>query len=204
MLKQVGEYWFPEIETEISRYGKRYQREKYTAALEHVRHRDTAIDIGGHCGMWTLNMQHHFDYVKGFEPLPIHAFCYWQNTGQLPDMFALSNKVGVATMNYNDSGNTGNSGFGMPGRPVDVICRPLDDYVAYFTDTEVGLIKIDVEGHEAAVLEGGQNLIELHQPVLIVEQKKNTDALDVLRQLEYTVVKEMARDYIAVPNEWLN
>ena len=48
---------------------------------------------------------------------------------------------------------------------VDVVMRPLDSYD--FRD--VGLIKIDVEGHEEAVLAGARATIAASRPILIVE-----------------------------------
>lgn len=50
-------------------------------------------------------------------------------------------------------------------RTVRVPTRPLDAYKL----ENVGFIKIDVEGHELAVLEGAVNTIRRNQPVILVE-----------------------------------
>jgi FkbM family methyltransferase len=48
---------------------------------------------------------------------------------------------------------------------IDVPTKPLDDYE--FPDC--GFIKIDVEGHEEAVLDGATHLVERHRPTLMIE-----------------------------------
>jgi len=55
----------------------------------------------------------------------------------------------------------------------------------------VGLIKIDVEGHEVAVLRGATQLIERDRPVLIVESAKTS----LSRGLEYVIAFLMERCY---------
>jgi hypothetical protein len=48
---------------------------------------------------------------------------------------------------------------------VEVATKRLDDYD--FSDC--GFIKIDVEGHEEAVLDGAMRLIETQRPILMIE-----------------------------------
>jgi hypothetical protein len=48
---------------------------------------------------------------------------------------------------------------------VEVECRLLDD----FAFDKVAVIKIDVEGHESAVLRGAVGTLEKHRPAVIVE-----------------------------------
>lgn len=58
----------------------------------------------------------------------------------------------------------------MPGRTeiVEVASQGLDVLLSELT-TKCSLIKIDVEGHEHAVIEGAAKLIDKHQPVFIYE-----------------------------------
>jgi hypothetical protein len=68
-----------------------------------------------------------------------------------------------------------------------VALRPLDN----FELEDVGFIKIDVEGHELSVLQGGQSLIARDRPILFVEieRRHNIGAFDATFQfldlLEY-------------------
>jgi FkbM family methyltransferase len=52
-------------------------------------------------------------------------------------------------------------------RTFEVRCARLDDLVG--GSRPVSLIKVDVEGHEADVLEGASELLERHRPALVVE-----------------------------------
>lgn len=79
----------------------------------------------------------------------------------------------------------------------------LDDYI----DFHVDLIKIDVEGHEYNVLEGGLNLIKKHHPLLLIEdnppstqeQKDNqTKIYQLLNSLGYTLYQFNIYNILAV------
>ena len=48
------------------------------------------------------------------------------------------------------------------------------------------VIKIDVEGHEMAVLHGAKHLLKKYKPILIVESQEGTD---FLFSLGYTEVR---------------
>lgn len=73
---------------------------------------------------------------------------------------------------------------------VTVPVKTLDDFV--FNES-VGFIKIDVEGHEAAVLQGGLNLIRKDKPSFIIEieERHNTgsiaNVINFMHSLEYQV-----------------
>lgn len=76
---------------------------------------------------------------------------------------------------------------GLPVTSIDVPVRRLDDYG--FRD--VGFIKLDVEGHEAAVLSGAEGLLRESQPNLLIEAAEHNrpgavaSVAAVLRPLGY-------------------
>jgi hypothetical protein len=49
---------------------------------------------------------------------------------------------------------------------IDIKLNKLDDVV---DDNQIGLIKIDVEGHELAVIKGGRNIIFNQKPLILFE-----------------------------------
>jgi FkbM family methyltransferase len=53
----------------------------------------------------------------------------------------------------------------LPTKTIEVDCKRLDDFV--FND--VGFIKIDIEGHELAVLQGAENTITKSHPNFLIE-----------------------------------
>ena len=63
---------------------------------------------------------------------------------------------------------------------ADVLSKPLDA----FDFADCGFIKIDVEGHEEEVLEGGKRLIERCHPVLMIElvEQYNPGTVDRVTQ----------------------
>jgi hypothetical protein len=44
------------------------------------------------------------------------------------------------------------------------------DNLLFLKNSNIGLIKIDVEGHEIFVLKGAEEIIKIHRPVIIFEQ----------------------------------
>ena len=59
-------------------------------------------------------------------------------------------------------------------RPVSVEKATLDS-LPLRIEGRLALIKIDVEGHEAAVVRGALNLIEAHRPALVIEVNADPD-----------------------------
>jgi hypothetical protein len=55
-------------------------------------------------------------------------------------------------------------------KKFDIECRPLDKIVEELgDDIPVGLIKIDVEGHEFKVIQGARKTLAHHRPVVLFE-----------------------------------
>ena len=67
---------------------------------------------------------------------------------------------------------------------------PLDEMESV-EGREIGLIKIDVEGHEEAVLRGAERLLRRHRPIILFEQHPDvieqgtSPAAEFLRKLGY-------------------
>jgi len=84
---------------------------------------------------------------------------------------------------------------------VTVPMRTLDS----FDYTDIGFIKIDVEGYEYKVLLGAKETIKKYRPVLLVEQNRgNLNAIELLKTWNYSCVgvdKIQNHDYLMVPNE---
>jgi FkbM family methyltransferase len=65
---------------------------------------------------------------------------------------------------------------------IKVPTMPLDEWVGGDPARVPGAIKIDVEGHELAVLQGARNTLRTHRPALVVEcHAASWDALGVSR-----------------------
>lgn len=140
-----------------------------------------AIDIGANEGMYTHLMRKHARHVYAFEALPalaekLEARRYRRVTLRC---CALSDRPGTGTLYtplYGDTAVQGLSSL-QPGMPqLHPACATqavrlvrLDDVYA----GNVGCIKIDVEGHELAVLRGARQTIARTRPNLLIEAEEN-------------------------------
>lgn len=91
--KLVGGVWLPKSETHLEEMmiknpkGNKivdglatYQHHKLMAALAICKPpRTLALDIGGHCGLWSMWLVKHFKYVHAFEPVPLHRELFIRN-----------------------------------------------------------------------------------------------------------------------------
>lgn len=82
--------------------------------------------------------------------------------------FGLGNEQGTATFYENWDVNRGGASFLKQGEQsgTDVRIEKLDDLLE---EQRIDLVKIDVEGFELFVLQGGQQLFEKTQPIFILE-----------------------------------
>lgn len=144
----------------------------------YVRRDAMAIDIGGNIGIYTYHLHRLAARVVTFEPNPDYV-------GQIRALglkrdrvepIALSNASGEVTLRIPRLAS-GRVDVGMatiePGvvgddavaRAITVQTRRLDDYGF----DGVGFVKIDVEGHEEAVLDGAAETIARNRPALLIE-----------------------------------
>ncbi|MDB5295150.1 MAG: hypothetical protein JWO31_1133 [Phycisphaerales bacterium] len=145
-------------------------------------------DVGANVGFWTLffaGLQPPVVRTVAFEPDATNLRLLRMNLerNRLTDVVAvrdcaLSDAAGEATFYADDvSGATGSleSGhafvtklFGQKTRPVAVPVSTIDAEVARLA-APPNFVKIDVEGHEAAVLRGAADTLDRYRPRLIVE-----------------------------------
>jgi FkbM family methyltransferase len=141
-----------------------YQWEKVQSAIEHCKKRRVALDIGAHVGLWSMWLADAFKSVIAFEPVRKHAECWSLNVRQ-PNaelrehaLGAEPGYIGIASGEEN-TGNAHVSGHGnIPVVTLDSLELP-----------RVDLIKIDTEGFESAVIQGGRETIMRCRPIMAVE-----------------------------------
>lgn len=141
---------------------------------------DLMIDAGACIGRWSIPASRHFKNVIAFEPFPESAH-YLRRNLVLNHIYnvkieevALSDQDGEANLNlYRGSVEehslltehiTYTSDTSKPVSNMPVKTRTLDSY-----GYEPDLIKLDVEGAELKVLEGGTKTITESRPTLLVE-----------------------------------
>jgi FkbM family methyltransferase len=136
-----------------------------------------SIDIGANRGVYTLAMRKHSRLVHAFEPLPNLAKALVRRfvSGVSVHNVALSNKAGEGTLYVPIVGGAEYDGLAsltqtallenFEHRILKVPVRKLDDVY----EGDVGFIKIDVEGHEEAVLKGSRQTLVRCRPRLLIE-----------------------------------
>src|SRR4051812_45032736 len=158
-----------------------YEREMELLDLLCDRSRP-GIDVGAKIGMYTWRIRKHSSEVIAFEPIPmfnrILRAVFEGKRGRV-EPYAVSDRRGTAKMRL-PFGHDGKPKFGRStidsanrfdpeiiGRTdeMEVETRRIDDYDL----PDVGFIKIDVEGHELAVLAGAEATVARHKPTLLIE-----------------------------------
>lgn len=134
-----------------------------------------SIDIGSYRGSYTLQMRRYSRFVHSFEPIPglANEIARRFKSHVKVHTIALSNRRGegkfllpVTDDNLGLASLTATSLLAdNPYRTVTVRLEKLDNLYK----GDVGFIKIDVEGHEAEVLEGSRQTLVRCQPRLLVE-----------------------------------
>ncbi len=140
-----------------------------------------AVDVGANRGIYTYWMGKRAVRVDAFEPQP--ALARYIRDARLRNVHvhetALSDRAGtgqllvpaddglarIASSEVSDAISViAESKFGVKTR-LEVAVRTLDS----FHLQDVGFLKIDVEGHELAVLQGAHETITASRPVVFVE-----------------------------------
>ncbi|MDR3413059.1 MAG: FkbM family methyltransferase [Formivibrio sp.] len=141
-----------------------------------------SVDVGAHMGNYSYYMARFCRAVISFEPNDGHWTILRRLLGSdlHLEKVALSEKVGSATLRI-DTGTATienkNLLQSVANRKVvvqtrDVTTRTLDS----FGFSDVLVIKIDVEGHEEAVISGALETIRRNWPVLIIETENRHNA----------------------------
>ena len=138
----------------------------------------TAVDVGAHSGLYSQALLTLAPHVVAIEAIPELASGLRRLLPNLEVInAAASDTVGritlaipegrpglssVAHSQFNDATDI---------RKIDVAAVTLD---SLFTDRQdaIGFIKIDVEGHELAVLNGASEVIQKHRPILLIEAEE--------------------------------
>lgn len=197
MLTRVQAYW-PGRGPQVRRYGpparlageiqaRRLQSVRgvsdFSECTRLARRGTTAIDIGAYVGVFSLGMNAavgRHGTVLALEPQPL-AFRQLRRTSWasqiVPLNLAASDAPGWVTLQVplSSSGAYQAQLSSIEGPPkgsseyeaFEVRATSVDNIVA--ASPSVSLIKIDVEGHEQAVLDGARETLRRHRPALVVE-----------------------------------
>jgi len=163
---------------------------------------DIFLDIGAHHGLYTIlagELVGSTGEVHAFEPTQLHFLLLSSNTVDRPNIFAnqlaVSDHSGEADFfeHEKESSTFDPSLLGYNQvvaakrfRHIIVKTTTLDHYCSQ-RKIKPTIIKIDVEGAEALVIEGGQQILAAYQPIIIMEvwkkPLKNESHLRAIKRL---------------------
>lgn len=154
----------------------------------------TLLDIGAYTGLYSVIGAKLGASVVAFEPMPQQASRILTNmaiNGLACRIIqsAASDQTGMATIHYNPAVHL-TSGASLEKLPssqrMTVRTIRVDEALAMDNkqdDFHVGLVKIDVEGHEVRVLDGMRRTLEHHKPWIVAEANDEEHQVAILGHL---------------------
>lgn len=206
---QLGVFAFDHIGARINSFG-RYEHDELAALKEFLTVeglvQGSCLDVGANIGNHSVFFSSMYAEVHAFEPAPRPFSLLQFNAGfsnnihchrvGLSDrngsaaLVAPQANVGAGAVRTDESADRGNA--------TDVALVRLDDF-APVRHLDIGLIKIDVEGHELQALSGAGELLARTRPVIVFEQQPEqidnatSPVIERLRTLGYDEFYEFAR-----------
>lgn len=175
----------------------------YEKVKPYVRNFKYGIDIGCQSGEFAHYMQYDFEHVFSFD----YRFFGYNISRNLIDSkntvweMGLSDKLEVVEASGKNSIEVDpNNPHHRQDIRRTVTLYPLDA----FNFTDIGLIKIDVDGYEAKVIGGAKETLHRCSPAIIIEKEKWDDglAIDMLLELGYKIVDDLYNhDFVLVKDK---
>lgn len=204
-MKRVSGWWLPDSDTHFRTIleGSRgnYIEEHLLKSLEFVQSWEVAVDVGAHIGICSKILSRKFKRVHAFEPARDTFECLWENLGSYPNIAFYRAALGEGEREVHMEDDiskptrVGNTGARFIQEGGDIRMCTLDSWKL----EKVGFLKVDVEGYELHVLEGGRDTLLRCEPVVMIEIGKSPEdrygleALAPVRFLEGLGMKEMLR-----------
>jgi len=182
-----------------------YQKDQLDTALSYCKNFRHSIDIGANYGLMSANMSKVFTKVSAFEIVPEINDCFKKNVKKfnLKNVeiydYGLGEKKEKVSLNFNPESTFSTHVSTSTENTKKVNISTLD----LFNFTDVDFIKIDAEGFEPFIINGGLKTILKYNPVILYERKghekrygfKKNSVLDILSPYGY---KEL--DYVGSKN----
>jgi FkbM family methyltransferase len=172
-----------------------FERAEMDAMLENVSPDGTVVDVGANVGLLTIPLALVAAHVIALEPLP-------QNIERLRENVRRNDLANVIVVEAAAGATDGTAVLHSAADPafgslrevvkyrtsgdIEVRLRSLDSLWHELMRPAVELVKIDVEGAELEVLEGGREVLETCSPVLLVEAGRGA-ASDAVHELLTTL-----------------
>ena len=170
----------------------------YAWCKEHIKVFANAVDVGCREGGFARELENDFKHIYCFDFRDKkNSFSF-----NVKDMSKFTYTVcGLGEKNGTTFTSNKRVGRIKDWGSVEIPIRTLDS----FEYTDIGFIKIDVEGYEHKVLLGSEITIKKFKPVILIEQnREDLEAVELLKTWNYSCVgidEIQNHDYLMVPNE---
>jgi len=181
-----------------------YKKEALTKAFRFVREFNNAIDVGAHYGLVTFHLNSYFENVDSFEI----------------DTKVRDHLKNNITNFYLENVTVHSCGLGEIKKEVNLIFDKVDSLITKvdpkphiggkhlmktidsFNFSNCDFIKLDIEGYEPFVIQGGESTIKRLKPVILIEDKNlevrygMINSIDLLKSWGYKLVDKIKKDSI--------
>ena len=175
-----------------------YQLKAYQFAVDKCKNKRRALDIGANVGIMSLRMIKDFEITEAFEPL-FHEYLEHNTAGNIINIHPYA--LGAYEQTLQMEVHNGNSGRSRIVRgqskhhtlkPIEV--KTLDSYKF----THVDFIKIDVEGHEWHVIQGGLDTFQQCNVFMVEVNKGTKDKDNVIKYFKHRglTYQQFQSDYV--------
>lgn len=193
------------IDRNIEAYGS-YEREQLNYLIKSINKNkaDLFIDAGANLGLYSINVAKSIHEIKiiAFEPdvrnraqLMANLFINNLEDAVLVESCALSDQIGSSPFKRHARENPGRSCLSDDGNHTVPTMR-LDDIV-HAKGKRIA-VKIDVEGHELALLQGAKRVLEQNECVVQIESFKPETICNFFDGLNYRLEARFGNDYFFV------
>lgn len=176
--------------------------------------RKIAIDLGANVGLITNVLSKFYERVIAFEPSLQNRACLYRNiktkknniivypyaVGDKEETLELTNNDvncgGSQIMNEKETRAIGTTQERVEVKTLDSMINPKD-----IIDSQISLIKIDIQGYELKAIMGAENIIKQYKPIIWCEvevgEDTNQDEIsDHLKKLGYVAIWKINKDMI--------
>jgi FkbM family methyltransferase len=174
------------------------------------------LDVGAHGGLYSMWLKQRigFDRLVAFEPEPqnyaqLRANLFMNGMARSVETreLAVSDQAGTVSFYSQSQGNRGGSRIDLMDQP-DVFAEPITVQTARLDDlfSESGqqiVLKIDVEGHEEAVLRGMTRLLAENDCILQIEiwPQRTSTTTAFLAEHGYRLARTIGSDFFFVAEQ---
>ncbi len=177
------------------------------AAQELAQGKNCCFDIGAHAGLYSLIFARQAKRVCAFEPWPrniawLSRTLSWnriENATVLP--WAVSLETGLQAF---QEGTHSSMGFLETSGTLPVFAVSLRDFIARY-GLQPELMKIDVEGAETDVLQGGIEFLRERKPALLLSThgpERRKECLKLLRGIGYENIRPLGSNSLDTADEF--